>query len=308
MAYHRPVLVSEVVAGLECAGGTYLDATLGGGGHSAALLEVVDGARIIAIDRDRAAICEAGARLAEYSERVVLLHGTFSQLSELVTPWLRCWGLSGLDGVLFDLGVSSHQIDEAARGFSYRQDGRLDMRMDRSAGVPVVELLAHIEETDLAHIIKRNSDERFARRLARTICRRRDQQGLRTTGELREAIAATRPQRLDKTLARVFQALRIEVNDELGQLEEGLAGAIELLNPGGRIATIAYHSLEDRLVKVKFAELMRGCICPPRVPVCTCGHRPQFRAIQRKPVRPSPAETEANPRARSAKLRLYEKL
>lgn len=308
MVYHRPVMVSEVVAGLECTDSTYLDATLGGGGHSAALLEAVEGARIIAIDRDPAAIREAGARLEKFGERAVLLHGTFAQLPELVTPWLRRWGRSGLGGVLFDFGVSSHQIDEAARGFSFRQDGLLDMRMDRSAGVPVVEFLARVEEVDLARIIKDNSDERFALRVARAICRRRSKQGLRTTGELREAIASTHPQRLEKTLARVFQALRIEVNDELGQLEKGLAGAIELLNPAGRIATIAYHSLEDRRVKVKFAQLMRGCICPPRVPVCTCGHRPLFRAILRKPGRPDPAEIGTNPRARSAKLRLYEKL
>ena len=308
MAYHLPVMVSEVVAGLERADGTYLDATLGGGGHSAALLAGVDGARLIGVDRDPSAICEAGARLEEFGPRAIVRQGTFAQLPALAGPVLQEWGRSGLDGVLFDLGVSSHQIDEASRGFSFRQDGLLDMRMDRSAGVPAVDFLARVEEADLARIIRQNSDERLARRIARSICRRRDKQGLRTTSELREAIAATRPQRLEKSLARVFQALRIEVNDELNQLEEGLDSAIELLAPGGRIATIAYHSLEDRQVKTRFAELMGRCTCPPRVPVCTCGRQPVFRAILRKPGRPDPAEVESNPRARSAKLRLYEKL
>ena len=308
MAYHLPVMVSEVVAGLDRADGIYLDATLGGGGHSAALLKAVDGARLIGVDRDASAISEASARLEEFGARAVVCHGTFAQLPALARPALQEWGRAGIDGVLFDLGVSSHQIDAAARGFSFRQDGLLDMRMDRSAGVPAVDLLAHVEETDLARIIKQNSEERLARRIARAICRRRDEKGLRTTGELREAIAATRPQRLEKSLARVFQALRIEVNDELSQLAEGLEGAVELLSPGGRIAAISYHSLEDRQVKTRFAELMRRCICPPRVPVCTCGHHPLFKAILRKPARPDPAEVESNPRARSAKLRLYEKL
>jgi len=213
-----------------------------------------------------------------------------------------------VDGALFDLGVSSHQIDEGERGFSFRQDGLLDMRMDRSSGVPVGQLLARIEEADLADIIRRYGEERGHRRIARAICRARDSGPMETTDQLRAAVVSTRPDMPDKTLARVFQALRIHVNDELEELRAGLEAAIELLNPGGRLVVISYHSLEDRMVKVRLAELARGCICPPRVPVCGCGRTPSFRPVWRKARRPSAAEVKANPRSRSARLRAAEKL
>ncbi|MFH1568674.1 MAG: 16S rRNA (cytosine(1402)-N(4))-methyltransferase RsmH [Gemmatimonadota bacterium] len=309
MEYHVPAMADEVVEGLVRGdGGTYVDATAGGGGHSAALLAAGSGARLVAVDRDPEAIAAASRRLASFGERVRLVQGEFAHLAELVRPVLEEWGPGAVDGVLFDLGVSSHQLDEAGRGFSFRQEGQLDMRMDRGAGAPAADLLARVDEADLVQLIRELGEERGARRIARAICRARDRDGMATTAQLREAVEGTRPERPDKSLARVFQALRIRVNDELGQLEAGLEEAIELLGPGGRLAVISYHSLEDRRVKVRLGELVRGCVCPPRAPVCGCGRRPTFKAVWRKARRPDASEVESNPRARSARLRLYEKL
>lgn len=307
--YHVPVMVSEVLEGLVGReDGVFVDATAGGGGHSAALLEAAPRARLIAADRDAAAVAATTSRLSRFGGRVRVIQGALSCLVEAVQPLLEAWDADGVDGVLFDLGVSSHQIDEGARGFSFRQDGLLDMRMDRSSGVPVGQLLERIEEADLASIIRRYGEERGYRRIARAICRARDGGAMETTGQLRAAVVSTRPERPEKTLARVFQALRIYVNDELEELRAGLEAAIELLRPGGRLAVISYHSLEDRLTKVRMAELARGCICPPRVPVCTCGRVPSFRPVWRRARRPSEGEVAANPRSRSARLRVAEKL
>ncbi len=303
MDYHIPVMVAEVVAGLVAdPDGAYVDATVGGGGHSWALLQALGPkGRLLAVDRDREAVAAARARLAA-DTRVVVRQGCFAELSELLAQE----GIGPLSGVLFDLGVSSHQIDVPARGFSYQADGPLDMRMDAEVGPTAAELIAACSEAEIAELIARYGEERAARRIARSICQQR-LAPLTTTQALRQAVAATRPQMLNKTLARVFQALRIAVNDELGQLQAGLAAVETELKPGGRLAVVAYHSLEDRLVKQHLATLMRGCICPPRVPVCTCGRQPSFKRVGHKLQKASEAEVKQNTRARSAILRIYAK-
>ena len=308
--FHRPVMVEQVVEGLVTdRTGVYLDATVGGGGHGRAILEALgDRGHLIGLDRDGEALKAASALAVDFPGQVTLLQGTFGDLTqqlELARDALRG---RELRGVLFDLGVSSHQIDEAERGFSYHRDGPLDMRMDRSAGVPVAEMIAQVSEADLAGIIKQYGEERGARRIARSICRQRDRHGMETTADLRRAVVDTGPSHPAKTLARVFQSLRIHVNEELAQLEGGLNAAIDTLPTGGRLAVISYHSLEDRLVKVRLVELMRGCVCPPRMPVCICGNRPQFKALHRKPLRAESDEVAANRRARSALLRLFERV
>ena len=305
MNYHIPVMVEEAVAGLVAdPHGAYVDATAGGGGHSWALLQALGPkGRLLAVDRDREAVAVARARLAA-DARVVVRRGRFAELGEL----LMQEGIGPLSGVLFDLGVSSHQIDAPVRGFSYQTDGPLDMRMDAEVGPTAAELIAACSEAELAKLIARYGEERAARRIARSICRQQQLAPLITTQALRQAVAATRPQMLNKTLARVFQALRIAVNDELGQLQAGLAAVEVGLKPGGRLAVMAYHSLEDRLVKQHFAALVRGCICPPRMPICTCGRNPSFKRVGHKLQRASEAEVKQNTRARSAVLRIYEKI
>ena len=307
MTYHVPVMVAEVVEGLITdPAGTYLDATVGGGGHSRAILQAMDSSgRLIAVDRDRDAVQTASKSLEFFADRVVVLQGSFVELRALLEEQQL---LQGLNGALFDLGISSHQIDEPGRGFSYREDGPLDMRMEPDSGISAAEWIDRASEAELARIIKEYGEERQARRIARTICRLRLQQPLETTADLRRAVEVTHPQRLTKTLARVFQAFRIVVNDELGQLDKGLDAVVEWLLPGGRLAVIAYHSLEDRLVKSKLADLVRGCVCPPKIPVCVCGRKPQFKKVQRKPLRAVEEEVRDNRRARSAILRIYEKL
>ena len=304
MDYHIPVMVEAVVAGLVAdPDGAYVDATVGGGGHSWALLQALSPkGRLLAVDRDREAVAAARARLAA-DTRVVVRQGRFAELSELLAQE----GIGPLSGALFDLGVSSHQIDAPARGFSYRADGPLDMRMDAEVGPTAAELIAACSERELAELIARYGEERAARRIARSIYLQQRLVPLTTTQALRQAVAVTRPQMLNKTLARVFQALRIAVNDELGQLQAGLTAAEVGLKPDGRLVVLAYHSLEDRLVKQHFAALVRGCICPPRVPICTCGRKPSFKRVGYKLQRASEAEVKQNTRARSAILRIYEK-
>lgn len=305
MAYHTPVMVAEVVAGLAAdPDGSYVDATAGGGGHSWALLQALGPkGRLLALDRDRDAVAAARARLA-VDARAKVLCARFSDLPQV----LEQQGCGPLSGVLFDLGVSSHQIDAPTRGFSYLADGPLDMRMDADMGPTAAEWIAACSEAKLAELIARYGEERAARRIARSICRQQRIAPLTTTQALRQAVAATRPQMLNKTLARVFQALRIAINDELGQLQAGLTAVEKCLKPGGRLAVLAYHSLEDRLVKQHFAALVRGCICPPRIPVCTCGRKPSFKRVGHKLQRASQAEVAQNPRARSAVLRIYKKI
>ena len=309
MAYHVPVMVEEVVTGLVTdPSGVYVDATAGGGGHAEALLRALgERGHLLVCDRDAAAVNEAGRRLEPYRGRVTFLQCAFSSLARSAAPLLDRMERPGVEGVLFDLGVSSHQIDEPGRGFSYHQDGPLDMRMDRGAGEPAGQLLARIQEADLADLIRRFGEERQARRIARSICRSRDEGRMQTTAQLAGAIESTRPERPTKTLARVFQALRIAVNEELAELEQGIRGAVDLLAPGGRLAVIAYHSLEDRIVKHRMAGLIRGCVCPPDLPACACGRRPTFLRLG-PPRRPGAGEQAANSRSRSATLRLFEKV
>ena len=299
-------MVSEVVAGLvNDSAGTYVDATAGGGGHSVAILKrLARGGRLIALDRDPEAIARLRQISGELRRRMVILQGNFRDLPILVKKAAEATAVSG---ILFDLGVSSHQIDKAGRGFSYRMDGPLDMRMDRNAGVPAAHLLAQVSEVELSGLIRRYGEERGARRIARAICSRRDGGGMKSTGDLRAAVESTHPQMPQKTLARVFQALRIAVNDELRALESALSAALELLTGGGRLAVITYHSLEDRLVKSALAEAIKGCTCPPRIPVCKCGREPSFRPLHPRRTA-TEAETDANSRARSAGLRVFEKL
>ncbi len=305
MGYHVPIMVREVTEGLIVdPDGKYVDATAGGGGHSLALLRALGPlGRLVAVDRDWEAVEAARLCLAP-DVRAMVLQGSFAELGDVLAQER----VDAVSGFLFDLGVSSRQIDEPGRGFSYREDGPLDMRMDPAVGQSAADLLAACSELELADLIKRYGEERQARGIARAICRRRQLDALRTTHSLREVIAATRPQMLNKTLARVFQALRIAVNDEMGQLQAGLTAAVAGLKAGGRLAVIAYHSLEDRLVKQYMAEMERGCICPPRMPICNCGQRPTFKKVGRKPRRASEQEVDTNRRARSAILRIYEKL
>ena len=306
MVFHVPVLVDEVLEALVGdRSGIYLDATAGGGGHSRAIALALDPpGRLIALDRDTEAVAAAGRALADFGGQVQVVHGRFAEIGQLLAER----GVPRLCGVLFDLGVSSHQLAESGRGFSYQAEGPLDMRMDSSQGLPAATLIAGVSEAELAGLLRRYGEERRARQIARSVCRARASGRLQTTADLAAAVRATRPRHAPKTLARVFQALRIAVNDELGQLERGLDGAVEALAPGGRVAVIAYHSLEDRLVKAKFAELLRGCVCPPKLPVCVCHREPQFKAALRKPCRPSAEEVTRNRRARSAILRVYEKI
>lgn len=304
-AYHRPVLLKQAADLLNVKpGGTYIDATLGGGGHAREMLERSSpGGRVIGIDRDPQALEAAGAALAGYGDRLSLCLGNFRDIASIVGG---C-GLRSVDGALFDLGMSSAQIDRPERGFSFQAQGPLDMRMGPD-GAPAGELVNRSSEEELAGIIRSFGQERQARRIARAITRARQIGPISTTSGLRQAILATRPAMPQKTLARVFQALRIAVNDEMGSLEKGLAAARDALNPGGRLVVISYHSLEDSMVKQFLRTNRNPCTCPPKLSSCVCGAKPSLRMITGKAVRSGENETDDNPRARSASLRAAEKI
>ncbi|RMF24582.1 MAG: 16S rRNA (cytosine(1402)-N(4))-methyltransferase RsmH [Deltaproteobacteria bacterium] len=307
--WHEPVLAAEVVELLRPrAGGRYVDATVGDGGHAEKILEAsAPGGRLLACDRDPEALERAASRLAGFGDRVELAQATFDDLPHLLAE--RGWR-DGADGILLDLGVSSRQLDEARRGFSFSADGPLDMRMNPAEGASAADLLRELSERELAELLRRYGEERAARRIAREICRARRQAPITRTRELREAVvrAGVRGRPGHDPATRTFQALRIAVNDELGQLERFLARGWSLLRPGGRLAILSYHSLEDRLVKRAFAEWAADCVCPPEQPVCTCSKRAEVRLVTRRKRKPSPAEVERNPRARSAGLRVVERL
>jgi 16S rRNA (cytosine1402-N4)-methyltransferase len=299
-AYHSPVLVGEVV---ELLGGAkrILDCTLGGGGHSAALL--ASGADVTAIDRDPQAVAEARARLASHEAqgrfRVIL--GNFAEANRLL-PETR----QKFDGILADLGVSSHQIDDEARGFSFREGAPLDMRMEHGGITSAADLLNTIDEEDLIRVLREYADEPKARRLAREILRRRKNAPFATSDDLVRAIRGALGARSGPAdFARIFQGIRIVVNDELGSLERALPMLRDMLDPGGVLAVIAYHSGEDRIVKNSMREWSRDCVCPPKQLQCTCGARALGRMINRKAIKTSAAEIERNPRARSARLRAW---
>lgn len=305
--FHTPVLLNEVLSFLITApDGTYVDATLGGAGHAEALLQRLgSGSRLIGLDADREALSYAQQRLAHYGKRCSCIHGHFGDLRAI----LARSHVSSVYGVLFDLGVSSFQLDEGSRGFSFRSDNRLDMRMNTLQNRSAIDVLRDMSEENLAHIFKTYGEERFARRIARRIVEKRKTARVETSSELSAIVRDVVGSRfLTKSLARIFQAIRIEVNDELTQLERGLDSAIESLVPGGRIVAISYHSLEDRIVKqqLKFASaasVRSGTTLLPDRPVT-----PRVTIITRKPVEASRDEQERNPRARSAKLRAAERV
>ncbi len=303
---HVPVLLREVLHYLQPrAGGIYIDATIGGGGHAEAILEASapDG-RLLGLDADPDALERSRRRLHRFGRRVVLVHANFDRLQ----PIAERHGFVPADGVLMDLGVSWDQLADPARGFSFLRPGPLDMRMDPSLPHTAADLVNTLDEEDLARLIRAYGEEPRARRIARAIVRARP---IATTTELADLVARVVPRRPGQRLhpaTRVFQALRIAVNDELGALERALPQALAVLRPGGRLAVITFHSLEDRIVKHFFRRESQDCICPPRQPVCTCGHKAQVRILTRRPVVPTQEEVQANPRARSAKLRVVEKL
>ncbi|MFH1060103.1 MAG: 16S rRNA (cytosine(1402)-N(4))-methyltransferase RsmH [Pseudomonadota bacterium] len=304
-APHRPVLLAETLAALSPRpDGLYVDATLGAGGHAEAILAAsTPGGRLLGLDRDPAALALAARRLAPYAERVRLVQDTFDNLADHLTGP----GWAGADGVLLDLGVSSMQLDQAGRGFAFRLDAPLDMRMGES-GRGAAELVAGLDEKDLARALRDLGEEPFAGRIARAIVAERALAPIATTARLAQVVeaaipAAVRFKRQTHPATQTFQALRILVNDELGQLERFLAQAPRLLRPGGCLAVISYHSLEDRRVKQAMAAWAAPCNCPPRLPMCVCGKRPLFAPLTRKAVRPGADELAANPRARSARLR-----
>jgi 16S rRNA (cytosine1402-N4)-methyltransferase len=300
--FHAPVLAAPVVDLLLApASEVIVDATLGDGGHSLALLEKAGAAlRVIGIDADAEALATAKSRLANYGERFQAVQGNFRSLASL----LATFGVAPVDGVLADLGVSSRQIDQPARGFSYREDGPLDMRMNQNLQRTAADLLATLEQDELKKIFREYGEEKLAAPIARAIVKQRAQRPLQGTRDLREIVekVVRGPHRV-KSLARIFQALRIAVNEELEALQEFLPQALGLLRPGGRLAVISYHSLEDRIVKQFFKSQAKGCICPPELPVCVCGKRPQLRILTAKPLTPSQKEIATNSRARSARLR-----
>ncbi|MDD7594582.1 MAG: 16S rRNA (cytosine(1402)-N(4))-methyltransferase RsmH [Clostridiales bacterium] len=307
---HEPVLLNEVIDALAIKpDGIYLDGTAGGGGHSSAIAARLTGGRLIALDRDPEAVAAAGARLSQYGDRARVIRSNFSEIDS-VCAFL---GITALDGVLLDLGVSSHQLDTPERGFSYISDAPLDMRMDTSAALCAADVVNGYPRERLEKIIYEYGEEKFASRIASKICEKRETVPIKTTGELVNVIKSAIPAAALRgaehhPAMRTFQAIRIEVNGELDVIEPTIRKAVSMLAPGGRIAVITFHSLEDRRVKQTFAELARGCVCPPDFPVCVCGHKPEVRLVSKKPVTASPEELERNTRSHSAKLRTAEKL
>ena len=307
---HEPVLLQEVLQWMNVReGGTYCDGTLGGGGHSEAILADSGGTAVLfGIDRDENAIRAAGERLGRYAG-FHAIHGNFHDAAAL----LAREGVYSLDGVLLDLGVSSPQLDTPERGFSYHEDAPLDMRMDRSRGVTAAEFLNTADEKEIAEVIRNYGEEKWSARIAAMICEHRERKPLETTFDLVAAVDAAIPKAVRRKedghpARRTFQAVRIHINDELAPLEQALKDFVQMLRPGGRICVITFHSLEDRIVKRCFRTLEHPCICPPKAPVCTCGREPQVKVLGGGAIAPAKGETERNPRARSAKLRVAEKL
>lgn len=307
--HHLSVLPDEVIRFLEPADGKiYLDGTLGGGGHSALILEKAPGAKLVGIDRDQSALAAAGARLASYGDHVRLVHGDFANVAE----HLGNIGITALDGFILDLGVSSHQLDTRERGFSFQQDAPLDMRMDITRGETAADLVNDLPEQELERILIEYGEERWAKRIASFIVKERAESRIITTFRLVDIIKGAVPKaKWDERIhpaTRTFQALRIAVNSELESLEQGMRAALDMLKPRGRGVIISFHSLEDRIVKHIFREYAEGCTCPRQLPICVCGRQPRVRVLTGRPVTATEAETDRNARARSAKLRAVEKL
>lgn len=310
MPVHIPVMVREALDFLQPAPGkVFVDATLGMGGHARAILERIPGGKLIGIDQDAEVLTLASKALASFGEAFIPVKGNFAEIEEI----LQSLQLDGVDGLFFDLGVSSYQLDCKRRGFSYRDDVLLDMRMDAELPCTAADLLQRLSQKELAFLFRRYGEERWASRIAKFICNYRLKHGpvLRSSQLveiIRSAVPAAARRKGGHPAKRVFQALRIAVNKELESLSRGLNGAIGRLRPGGRIVVLSYHSLEDEIVKNIFREQARGCICPPEIPVCVCGKNPSLKILTRKVLFPSCEEKSYNPRAASARLRAAEKL
>ena len=306
---HRPVLLDECIQGLNIRpDGIYLDGTLGRAGHSREIARRLTTGRLICVDRDQAALDAAQDRLADWMDRVTLVHSNFDQVADILDDL----GIAGADGMLFDLGVSSPQLDDGSRGFSYMADAPLDMRMDRSEGLTAADIVNQWSQEELRRILFQYGEERCAPQIAAAIVRRREEKPIETTLELVDVIKSAMPARAlrekQHPAKRSFQAIRIAVNDELASVDRMIQGAVPRLNRGGRLAVITFHSLEDRIVKNGFAQFAKGCTCPPDFPVCVCGKTPDIKLVNKKPILPTQQEIDENPRARSAKLRVAEKI
>ena len=307
---HTSVLLEECIENLNIRpDGIYADGTLGGGGHSYEICSRLgNGGRLFGIDQDAAAIEAAGKRLQAFGDKVTIIRSNYRDM----TAELRKRGITSVDGVILDLGVSSYQLDDAGRGFTYREDAPLDMRMDQRQPVSARDIVNGYPEMELYHIIRDYGEDRFAKNIAKHIVKAREDHIIETTGELIHIIKASIPAKVRATgghpAKRTFQAIRIEVNHELDVLEQSLDDMIDFLSDGGRICVITFHSLEDRIVKTNFRKNENPCICPKNFPVCVCGRRPKGKTVTRKPIVPSEAELEKNPRAASAKLRVFERI
>ncbi|SHH57243.1 16S rRNA (cytosine1402-N4)-methyltransferase [Caloranaerobacter azorensis DSM 13643] len=306
---HVSVLLNEVIEGLNIReNGIYVDGTIGGAGHSKEIVKRLKNGRLIGIDQDMNAIRKAEEELKHYIDKVTLVHDNFSNISNI----LNRLNIDVIDGVLLDLGVSSHQLDVAERGFSYKKDAFLDMRMDRSSDFSAWDVVNKYSEDELAKIIREYGEERWASRIAKFIVEYRKNNAIDTTGQLVDIIKKAIPKGARKDgphpSKRTFQAIRIEVNNELGILKQTIEDIVKILNKGGRICIITFHSLEDRIVKETFKQLSLDCVCPPELPVCVCNKKRELKIITKKPILPSNEELSKNPRARSAKLRIAEKV
>lgn len=307
---HISVLLEETIEGLNIKpDGIYVDGTLGGGGHSYQICRRLgDKGRLIGIDQDSEAIEAAGKRLEEFKDKVTIVHSNYQNIDSVLQE--LC--ISGVDGIVLDLGVSSYQLDNASRGFSYREDAPLDMRMDQSMEMTAYDIVNGYSEQDLYRVIRDYGEDSFAKNIAKHIVKARNNEPIRTTFQLNEVIKAAIPAKVRQGTGhpskKTFQAIRIELNRELDVLENSIDTMIRLLNPGGRLAIITFHSLEDRIVKTIFRNNMNPCTCPPGFPVCMCGKKPTGRVVTRKPIVPGEEELEHNKRAKSSKLRIFEKI
>lgn len=306
---HISVLLNECIENLNIKpDGIYVDGTLGLGGHSEQILKRLTTGRLIGIDRDESAIRRTGERLKEYSDKMTLVHGNFCDVASILDEL----GIEGVDGMLFDLGVSSPQLDESERGFSYMSDAPLDMRMDNSSALSAWNVVNEWSESELAKILFEYGEEKFSRRIAARICERRQLKPIETTLELVDIIKSAMPasalREKQHPAKRSFQAIRITVNDELGAVKQMMETAPDKLNVGGRLCVISFHSLEDRIVKLGINARENGCTCPREAPICVCGFVQSLKSVYRKPIVPGEEELEYNPRARSAKLRVAERV
>lgn len=306
---HKSVLLKETINNLNIKpDGIYVDGTLGGAGHSFEIVSRLTNGRLIGIDQDEAAIHAAGERLKEFDDKVTIVRNNYCNIKQV----LDNLSISKVDGILLDLGVSSYQLDTPERGFSYKEDAPLDMRMDTRNDMTAKDIVNQYSEMELFHIIRDYGEDNFAKNIAKHIVRMREEKPIETTFELNEAIKAAIPMKLrvgtGHPSKRTYQAIRIELNRELDVLKNTLQDMIELLKPGGRLCIITFHSLEDRIVKTCFKTNENPCVCPPNFPICVCGKKPTGRVISRKPILPSMEELEYNKRSKSAKLRVFEKI